>query len=185
MHDARPEALLAQVASEVQADGDFEVVMEATEVLLAERSRSALDDRLARSRAIVVTMSDGETVAGVVRANGPGFALIEGAAATTLVRTSHAWWIEGLAQALGDEPGPVLPSATWGQVVRSYADRPVDVVLCGGRVVRGLVASSGRDHLDVLVDGRMLTIALSSITRLRQPRMDGWQRTRASGRTSG
>ena len=176
------EALLAQAASRVQSDADLDVLAEAAGLVLAEQSRLTVADRLARSARVEIELVAGPPVVGAVAEVGRDFVSVTSSDGMEhLVRLTAVVTVRGLASALNTETAPL--TRTWGAAVRRDPDAAVQVWLVSGRVVRGRVALSGADHLDVLTDDGVVTCALGSVTRLSRHRMDASPRTRESART--
>lgn len=185
MSELRWDALLAEAASAVQAEGDRDVLDEAAEILAAEQARCDLPARLARSHRVAVQVLGGGTVVGDVIVAGREVAVLDdGAGSEHVIRIAAIAWVQGLAPALGDVPVPAIPAITWSACLRDAAADTVDVWLLDGHVVRGRIESVGMDHVDlVLATGEVRTLSVTAISRLRRLRTDASRRTRASGST--
>ena len=187
MSEMRWDALLAEAASAIQADGDRDVLDEAAGILAAERARCDLPSRLARSQRVAVQVLGGGTVVGDVIVAGREVAVLDGGDGSEhVLRIAAIAWVEGLAPALGDVPGPAVPAITWSACLRRAAADTVDVWLLDGHVLRGRIESVGLDHVDLtLTTGEVRSLSGSAISRLRRLRTDASRRTHVSGSTSG
>lgn len=175
MDHTRVDALLSEAAARLQGESDAEVLEEAAAILTAEHGRATVPDRLRRSGRVRLGLPHGDVVAGSVTGVGAQFvSLLADDDSEQWVRLGTVLWMSGLAGALAEEGvGPGAPVQAWGALVRSLGGQPVGVQLADGAWVRGLVAASGSDHLDLVgADGQLLTCPLSAITRLRRHRMD-------------
>lgn len=174
-----PEALLASVAAEVQSDIDADVLAEAAEILIAERTRTRLEDRVrATGGSIQVTTVLGERVIGVVQLIGSAVLVLRDERG---VEHALAWAsisrIHGLGPALRAEDAkdartPVeVCQVTWGWWLRRC--QVVDLHCTDGWRAIGRIAQVGADHVDVLVrdesggaaSGQITTIPFAAIAR--------------------
>lgn len=164
---------LAQAAVALWDDPDQAVMLEAADVLRAERARATLADRLAAADVVRLGFAGGPPVSAQVAEVGSDVVVLRSEADELVVRLAAVLMVRGLPGALGDRPSGSPIVRNWAQLVRRALDQPVRVHLRDGVVLSGVLAAVGRDHLDLVVEtGEVVTIADVAINCLRRRRVD-------------
>ena len=148
--------MLAEVAAAVQSDAEADVLVEAAEILVAERARVRLRDRWRPGTSVRITTILGESIVGRVRSSGPQMVVLDG-----VDRECHAIAysgivrVEGVGPALRLEEGPELRvQLTWATWLRRME---VIMLQCrdGWRQMLR-VNSVGSDHFDGFAEDGLL-----------------------------
>lgn len=179
--DNEPDHLLAEAAASVQSDIDADVLVEAAEILTAERVALRLADRLgAAANVVTMTLRSGCRIEGtVVRGGDDVVVLVDRGGAEHCVGVASIITVRGLRPALASrqhggqadsDRRPRVASVTWGMFLRAQPAINVGLVLVDGIELTGSPSLVGADHVDILgVDGEVTTCALESISRAVRP----------------
>lgn len=134
----------------MQSDDEADVLVEAAEILVAERGRVRLVDRWRPGALVQVRTCLGTIVAGRVQAAGPDLVIIQGGSGAVhalALRAVHR--VSGLPSLLrAEEPGHGI-ALTWGSWLREcYA---VQAWCLDGWQAQAQVVVVGSDHVDLAV----------------------------------
>lgn len=139
---------------------------EAAELVVAERSRIQLAERVAPGDVVTVAVP-GEEHHGRVEDAAQTWVLLAARSGRVLLPWSAVAWIEGAGRVRAEEGAARSVGIT--HVLRELADREVRVrVNAAGRIAVGQIDAVGRDHLEVALEegGTSLVVPLSALRSL-------------------
>lgn len=147
--------LFADLEAQFDALERAELASEVADRTRRERARIRLVDRLRASvgRRVVVHVSPGTPLAGVLERGGPDWLLLSDPAGEVVVPTESVGWVSGLS-ARAEHPiarGHVAARLDLAHVLRGISrDRTaVTIALVDGGQLHGTVDRVGADHLDL------------------------------------